>query len=157
MFILKRAICNSGSRVEMMMRTAANTLKSIQQYHCQKLATYVENRVTDIAYAAHALDVELAILTPQYSRIQVSRSCLLLRLLEELKKQKAFDTIKKNTNSFRHFFIICSKNWVKIWMNCLILLKGYSKSVIGHPVRLKDLIRCYVLISMSEKALTKTF
>ncbi len=85
----------SGSRVEMMMRAAANTLKTIQQYHCQKLATYIENRVTGIAYAAHALDIELAILTPQYSRIQVSRSCLLLRLLDELKKQKSIRPYQK--------------------------------------------------------------
>lgn len=43
----------SGSRVEMMMRSAASLLKTIQHYHCQKLATYIENRVTGIAYAAH--------------------------------------------------------------------------------------------------------
>ena len=78
----------SGSRIEMMMKSAANTLKTIQQYHCQKLATYIENRVTGIAYAAHALDVELAALTPQYSRSQVTHGCWLLRLLGELKKQK---------------------------------------------------------------------
>ncbi|MCN4145332.1 MAG: hypothetical protein LC437_10095 [Thiohalomonas sp.] len=94
----------SGSRVEMMMRTAATTLKIIPQYHCQKLATYIENRVTGIAYAAHALDVELAILTPQYSRVQVSRSCLLLRLLDELKKQKHIRHYQKKYQFFQALF-----------------------------------------------------
>ncbi|MCN4143723.1 MAG: hypothetical protein LC437_01185 [Thiohalomonas sp.] len=94
----------SGSRVEMMMRTAATTLKIIPQYHCQKLATYIENRVTGIAYAAHALDVELAILTPQYSRVQVSRSCLLLRLLDELKKQKHIRDYQKKYQFFQALF-----------------------------------------------------
>ena len=85
----------SGSRVEMMMKLAASTLKTIGQYHCQKLATYIENRVTGIAYAAHALDVELATLTPQYSRSQVIHGCWFLRLLEELKKQKKVKRYQK--------------------------------------------------------------
>ena len=91
----------SGSRIEMMMKSAANTLKTIQQYHCQKLATYIENRVTGIAYAAHALDVELAALTPQYSRDQVSRGCWLLRLLDELKKQKTIQVYQKKYQLFQ--------------------------------------------------------
>ena len=94
----------SGGRVEMMMKSAASTLKTIPQYNCQKLATYIENRVTGIAYAAHALDVELALLTPQYSRIQVSRSCLLLRLLDELKKQKSIRHYQKKYQLFQALF-----------------------------------------------------
>ncbi|WP_198263283.1 hypothetical protein [sulfur-oxidizing endosymbiont of Gigantopelta aegis] len=70
----------------------------------KKLATYIENRVTGIAYAAHALDVELAVLTPQYSRIQVSRSCLLLRLLDELKKQKSIRPYQKKYQFFQALF-----------------------------------------------------
>ncbi len=94
----------SGSQVEMMMKSAANTLKSIQQYHCQKLATYIENRTVGIAYAAHALDSKIAILTPQYSRSQVSRSCLLLRLLDELKKQKSIRHYQKKYQFFQSLF-----------------------------------------------------
>ena len=94
----------SGSRVEMMMKSAANALRTIQQYHCQKLATYIDNRATGIAYAAHALDVELAVLTPQFSRSQVSRGCLLLRLLDELKKQKMIQNHHKKYQFFQALF-----------------------------------------------------
>ncbi len=94
----------SGSRVEMMMISAANRLKTIQQYHCRKLATYIDNRGTGIAYAAHALDVELAALTPQFSRGQVSRGCLLLRLLDELKKQKTIQRHQKKYQFFKALF-----------------------------------------------------
>ncbi len=94
----------SGSRVEMMMKSAANTLRTIQQYHCQKLATYIDNRVIGIAYAVHALDIELAALTPQFSRNQVSRGCLLLRLLDELKKQKTIQPHQKKYQFFQALF-----------------------------------------------------
>ena len=94
----------SGSRVEMMMKTAANTLKTIRHYHCQKLATYIDNRVTGISYAVHALDIELAALTPQFSRNQVSRGCLLLRLLDELKKQETIQTHQKKFQFFQALF-----------------------------------------------------
>jgi len=94
----------SGGRVEMMMKSAANTLKTIQQYHCQKLATYIDNRATGIAYAAHALDIELAALTPLFSRDQVSRGCLLLRLLDELKKQKSIQRHQKKYQFFQALF-----------------------------------------------------
>ena len=94
----------SGSRVEMMMKSAANTLKTIKQYHCQKLATYIENRARGIAYAAHALAESLAALTPEYSRSQVSRGCLLLRLLDELKKQKTIQCYQKKYHFFRALF-----------------------------------------------------
>ena len=94
----------SGGRVEMMMRTAAQILKTIQHYHCQKLATYIENRATGVAYAAHALDIELAALTPKYSRTQVSHACLLLRLHEELKKQKTVKTYHQRYQLFQALF-----------------------------------------------------
>jgi hypothetical protein len=78
----------SGSRVEGMMRTAANTLKNIEQYHCQKLATYIDNRATGIAYATQALADNLATLTSQHSKSQVAYGCWFLRLIEEIKTQK---------------------------------------------------------------------
>lgn len=78
----------SGKQVETMMMSAAKRLKTIEQYHCQKLATYIENRATGIAYATHALAENFAALTPQYSTVQVARGCWLLRLFEELQKQK---------------------------------------------------------------------
>ena len=94
----------SGSRVERMMKSAANILRTIQQYHCQKLATYIGNRATGIAYAAHALDIELAALTPKFSRKQVSKVCLLLRLLDELKKQETIQRHQKKYQFFQALF-----------------------------------------------------
>lgn len=94
----------SGTQVEMMMKSAAKTLRSIRQYHCQKLATYIDNRAAGIAYAAHALDVALADLTPQFSKSQVSRGCLLLRLLDELKKQKNIQPHQKKYPFFQALF-----------------------------------------------------
>ncbi len=94
----------SGSQVEMMMKSAANILKKMDQYHCQKLAIYIENRATGIAYAAHALDIELAALTPQHSRVQVTQSCWFLRLLEELKKQKTVRYYHKKYQLFQAIY-----------------------------------------------------
>ena len=78
----------SGDQVETMMQSAAKLLKTIEQYHCQKLATYIENRATGISYAAHALADNLSALTPCYSETQVAHGCWLLRLFQEIKKQK---------------------------------------------------------------------
>jgi len=84
-----------GHHVEIMMKSAACTLKMIPHFHCQKLATYIENRATGIAHAAHALEVKLVTLTPRYSKEQVMHGCWFIRLLEELKKQKKVNLNQK--------------------------------------------------------------
>jgi hypothetical protein len=76
----------TGHEVEQMMMDAANILNSIEHPACKKLATYIDNRASGIALAAHALNKKLNALMPDYTLSELLDASLITRLARQLKK-----------------------------------------------------------------------
>jgi hypothetical protein len=82
-------ILYTGHEVEQMMIDAANMLNAIEHPKCKKLGTFIHNRASGIALAAHVLNREFNSLMPDYTLSELSQACLITRLTRQFKKNKS--------------------------------------------------------------------
>lgn len=76
----------TGHAIQKMMLDASRILHAIEHHECKKMATYIHNRASGIALAAHALDKEFNALMSEYTLSDLSLACLMTRLAKQLKK-----------------------------------------------------------------------